>query len=138
LRAAEASREAQRQARVAELRKRFVDGPVVVIPRGSGASFMTRGVTPLGDAGTVFPKFRVSGPWGSLEAEQVLVSTDQSLLTVPGPPTIQDDTLTGDGWKVILASGWTIRAEGDRWVVVIREGGTGPAANFGRRPRRLR
>ncbi|MEJ2218661.1 MAG: hypothetical protein P8099_18900 [Gemmatimonadota bacterium] len=116
--AAEAKREAQRQARVAALRKRFVEGPVVVVPRGKGASFRTRGVTPLGDAGTVLPQFRVSGPWGSLEAEQVLMSADQSLLTVPGPASIKGDTLTGDGWKLILNDGWTTRADGQRLLVV--------------------
>ncbi len=123
LRAAEAKREARRQARVAALRKRFVDGPIVVIPRGSGASFMTRGVTPLGDAGTVLPRFRVSGPWGSLQAEQVLMSPDQSLLTVPGPPSIQGDTLTGDGWKLVLEDGWTTRTDGKKVMVVPADSG---------------
>lgn len=123
LRAAGAKREARRQARVAALRKRFVDGPIVVIPRGSGASFMTRGVTPLGDAGTVLPRFRVSGPWGSLEAKQVLMSPDQSLLTVPGPPSIQGDTLTGDGWKLVLEDGWTTRTDGKKVIVVPADSG---------------
>jgi hypothetical protein len=118
LRVAEAKREAERQARVAALRKRFVDGPVVVVPRGSGASFRTAGVTPLGEAGTVLPQFRVSGPWGSLQAERVLMSPDQSTLTVPGPPAIRGDTLTGDGWKVILNHGWATRADGKRVMVV--------------------
>ncbi|MGD8321617.1 MAG: hypothetical protein PVJ02_14230 [Gemmatimonadota bacterium] len=128
LRAAEAKREARRQARVTALRKRFVDGPIVVVPRGSGASFMTRGVTPLDDAGTVVPQFRVSGPWGSLQAKQVLMSPDQSLLTVPGPPSIQGDTLTGDGWTLVLKDGWTIRTDGKKVMVVpVKEPGADEA-----------
>ncbi|MCA9767909.1 MAG: hypothetical protein KC485_03725, partial [Gemmatimonadetes bacterium] len=73
LRASEAARERARLARVDSLTARFVTGPVLVVPRGSGASFRTDGVTPLPGVGTVVPHYRVSGPWGSLEAEQVLL-----------------------------------------------------------------
>ena len=121
--ASERAREAARLTRVAGLRARFIEGPVVIVPRGTGATFTTTGLTPLGEAGTVVPQYRVSGPWGSLEADQVLVATDQSTLTLPGPATIAGNVLRGDGWTVTLADGWTTVAgarDGDLTVVVAR------------------
>ncbi|MFQ5637872.1 MAG: hypothetical protein ACE5IR_07725 [bacterium] len=109
LKAAEEKREAERKARVAALRRRFVEGPVLVLPRGRGASFITRGVTPIPGAGTIYPSFRVTGEWGSIEAGQVLMSVDGSTLTVPAPTIAEGSTFSGDGWTVTLASGWVVR-----------------------------
>ncbi|MFQ5605874.1 MAG: hypothetical protein ACE5HS_21600 [bacterium] len=106
---AEEKREMERQTRLAELRHRFVDGPVLVLPRGRNASFITTGVTPIPGAGTIYPSFRVTGEWGSIEAEQVLMSVNGSKLTVPAPVTVEGSTLSGDGWTVTLASGWVMR-----------------------------
>ena len=111
LRAAEESREAKRAGRVALLRQRFVDGPVVVVPRGRNASFITNGVTPIPGAGTIYPTYRVSGEWGSLEAELVLVSADERTLALPAPAParLEGKSLSGEGWKVTLNDGWVVR-----------------------------
>ena len=106
--AAETAREEARARRIAELRARFVDGPVLILPRGSGASFLTAGVTPLPGAGTVMPSYRVEGEWGTIVAREVLVSPDGNTLTVPGPFKRDGAQLTGDGWTVILAEGWAV------------------------------
>ena len=124
LRASEAARERARLARVDSLTARFVTGPVLVVPRGSGASFRTDGVTPLPGVGTVVPHYRVSGPWGSLEAEQVLLSGDGARLTLPGPVGVSGRVLSGAGWTVTLAEGWEARPgprEGD--LTVVRDEG---------------
>ncbi|HPF61033.1 MAG TPA: hypothetical protein PLI93_03145 [Gemmatimonadales bacterium] len=124
LRASEAARERTRLARVDSLTARFVTGPVLVVPRGSGASFRTDGVTPLPGVGTVVPHYRVSGPWGSLEAEQVLLSGDGARLTLPGPVGVSGRVLSGAGWTVTLAEGWVARPgprEGD--LTVVRDEG---------------
>lgn len=120
LRSAEERREVERQARLAQLRQRFVEGPVLVLPRGRNASFVTTGVTPVPGAGTILPSFRVTGEWGSIAAEQVLVSEDGSTVTVPLPLTVDGSTLAGDGWTVSLAPGWVVRPgprEGDSRVM---------------------
>ncbi len=120
LREAEAKREREHALRVAELRRLFVEGPVLVVPRGRNASFVTAGVTPIPGAGTIYPKFRVGGDWGSIEAEQVLLSLDGNTLTVPAPTAIDAVTITGAGWRVSLAPGWLTRAgprPGDLQVV---------------------
>lgn len=120
--AEEEERERERQIRIAELRERFVAGPVLVLPRGRNASFVTTGLTPIPGEGTIYPTFRVSGEWGSLEADQVLMSEDGSTLTVPAPATTEGDTLWGEGWKVTLAPGWGVRSAaraGDFQVVRV-------------------
>ena len=107
---AEQERDVERQARVAALRARFVDGPVVTLPRGRGASFVTLGLTPIPGAGTIYPSYRVSWEWGRLEAEEVLVSPDGNTLTVPAPFRQEGSTLHGEGWTLTLEPGWSVRA----------------------------
>ena len=47
MRAAEEQRRRDGRPIFAERRRRYVDGPVLVVPRGSGASFVTTGATPI-------------------------------------------------------------------------------------------
>jgi hypothetical protein len=115
LRASEAQREQQRQERVAELRRRFVDGPVLVIPGGGTASSNSRGAMVIPGAGTVyFGAYRATGPWGALEADNgVLVASDNSSRRVPAPVRRDEVTADGDGWTFKAAPGWIVR-EGAR------------------------
>ena len=122
LRAAEVRRDEERKARVAELRRRFVEGPVVILPNGTQNSFVTNGMTPIPDAGMVYPTFRTSGEWGSAEAELILMSSDRTRLTLPGPTKIDGSTATGAGWTVKMASGWSMRPgtrNGDMQLVKV-------------------
>ena len=114
LRAAEAQRERQRQARIAELRRRFVDGPVLVMPGGGSGFTDSHGAVVIPDVGTIwFGNYRIKGPWGALDADKgVLLSTDGSTRRLPAPVP-HDDTISGDGWTLILASEWVVR-EGAR------------------------
>jgi len=110
LRTEEEKRDLEQKARVAELRRRFVDGPVLIVPGASGASFVTTGATPIPDAGTVFSSYRVSGEWGSFETTSgVLVRVDGRTLSVPAPARVDGPTITGDGWTLTLAQGWVAR-----------------------------
>ena len=121
LRQAEEERDRQHQIRVADLRRRFVDGPVLLLP-GAGGSFSSAGVTAIPGAGTVYPTVRVTAPWGSLEAAFALRTTDT--LVVPAPAATAGTTLTGDGWSLRLAPGWIVRPgprAGD--FEVVRGGG---------------
>jgi hypothetical protein len=115
LRAAEEQREQQRQARIAELRRQFVDGPVLVMPgAGSGLS-NSLGAVVIPDVGTIyFHAYRMTGEWGALEADKgVLVSTDGRTRRLPAPVRRDDITVDGDGWTVKAAPGWVVR-EGAR------------------------
>lgn len=111
LRAAEQARAERRRAVVRELQNRFVDGPVLLVPSGGGASFNAVGATPIPGAGTVyFSLYRTKGQWGTLEATNGVLISDDGRRRLPGPVRIEGATLTGDGWTVTVAQGWTVRA----------------------------
>ncbi|HVS12742.1 MAG TPA: hypothetical protein VMV46_02365 [Thermoanaerobaculia bacterium] len=108
LRAAERQREREHQARVAEMKRRFVDGPVLILPRGRGASFVTTGSTAIPGHGTTLSSYRVESDWGKLEAELVLISSDGASLVLPAPTSTEGPILQGDGWTVELAPRWSV------------------------------
>jgi hypothetical protein len=124
LRTAEEGRDRAQQVRVAELRRRFVDGPVLTMPApGSGTSDTTGSVVIPG-AGTVFfHNFTQSGQWGRLEADSgVLRATDETTLSVPVTGPLEGTTLKGDGWSVTLKPGWALRpAARPGSFVIVRE-----------------
>jgi hypothetical protein len=115
LRAAEEKREREQQARIATLRRQFVDGPVLVMPGGGGGLSNSLGAVVIPGVGTVyFGAYRMTGPWGVLEADKgVLVSTDGRSRHLPAPVRRDESTVGGDGWDVKAAPGWLIR-EGAR------------------------
>ena len=115
LRAAEEQREQQRQARMAELRRQFVEGPVLIMPGGGGGYTDSRGAVVIPDVGTIyFGAYRMKGPWGVLEADKgVLVTSDGRVRRLPAPVRRDDTTVSGDGWTVKAAAGWVVR-EGPR------------------------
>jgi len=115
LRATEERRDAQRQARIAELRRRFMDGPVFVMPGGGSGYSDSHGATVIPDIGTVyFGDYRQKGEWGTIEATKgVLISTDGRTRRLPAPVRRDDITVDGDGWTVKAAPGWVVR-EGAR------------------------
>ena len=110
LRAAEQKREQLRQDRINELRRRFVDGPVLVIPGGGSGASDSRGATVIPGSGTVyFHTYRASGDWGTLEAEKgVLLASDGRSRRVPAPVRRDDGTFSGDGWTFRAKPGWTV------------------------------
>jgi hypothetical protein len=115
IRAAEQQREQERQQRLAELRRRFLDGPVLVIPGGGSGMSDSRGAAVIPGVGTVyFGPYRASGGWGTLEAERgVLIASDGRSRRVSAPVRREDGTFAGDGWTFKVAPGWVVR-EGAR------------------------
>jgi hypothetical protein len=115
LRAAEEQRDRQKQARIAELRQRFVDGPVLAMPGGGSGMSDSRGAVVIPDIGTVyFGAYRQTGAWGTLEADKgVLVSSDGRVRWLPAPERRGDGSIGGDGWTFTVAPGWIVR-EGPR------------------------
>lgn len=109
IRERETRREAEHKARVAELRRRFVEGPILILPRGRGASFGSAGITNLPGEGTVYSTYRTTAEWGTLEASAVLVDVDRGRLAVPAPAVVEGKTLKSDGWTLDIAAGWVIR-----------------------------
>ena len=115
LRAAEELREQQRQARIAELHRRFVDGPVFVMACGGSGTSNSLGAVVIPGAGTVyFNSYRLSGRCGTLAVENgVLVAPDGGSRRLAAPVRRDDTMVSGDGWTFKAAPGWVIR-EGAR------------------------
>ncbi|HEX6306563.1 MAG TPA: hypothetical protein VFZ69_00170 [Longimicrobiales bacterium] len=111
LRAVEEARDRAQQVRVAELRRRFVDGPVLTMPAGGSGSFDTTGSVGIPGVGTVlFNHFILSAQWGRLEADSgVLRAADGTTLSVPVNGPLEGTTLQGDGWSATLNTGWVVR-----------------------------
>ena len=111
VRAAERTRDEQRRARLLELQNRFVDGPGLLVPSGGGGTFNAVGATPIPGAGTVFVlPYRQRGDWGTLEATKGVLIRDDGTRRLPGPVRIEGANVTGEGWTVTVAPGWTVRS----------------------------
>jgi len=111
IRTAELAHDERRQARILELRNRFVEGPGLLVPSSGGATFDAVGATPIPGTGTVFVRpYRTSSVWGTLEATKGILINDDGTRRVPGPVRIEATTLTGDGWTVTVAQEWTVRS----------------------------
>jgi hypothetical protein len=111
LRTAEEARDRAQQIRVAELRRRFVDGPVLTMPAGGSGTSDTRGSVGIPGVGTVlFNNFTLSARWGRLNADSgVLRAADGTTLSVPVTVPLQGTTLQSDGWSATLNAGWVVR-----------------------------
>jgi hypothetical protein len=111
LRTTEEARDRAQQVRVAELRRRFVDGPVLTMPAAGSGTSDTTGSVGIPGAGTVFFRnFTRSAQWGRLNANNgVLRSSDGTTLSVPVTGPLEGTTLKGDGWSATLNSGWVVR-----------------------------
>jgi hypothetical protein len=111
LRTAEEARDRAQQARIAEVRRRFVDGPVLTMPAGGSGTSDTTGSVSIPGAGTVlFRNFTLSAQWGRLNADGgVLRAADGLTLSVPITAPLEGTTLHGDGWTATLNTGWVVR-----------------------------
>jgi hypothetical protein len=101
LRAGEDARAEKKAAILAELRARFVDGPILVIPlEQMQFTFDPNTAQPFGDLGTVYPSMEVRDVWGKIVINGGgLISSDYKKLTVPAD---------GKGWTLTLNEGWRV------------------------------
>lgn len=121
LRASETERDKKRQALIAQNRKKFIDGPVLLLPfQHMKVQFNPSNLQPLGEHGTVYPTMRISDDWGVLEAnEGALMKSDWSAVTVVAPAAATGSSLKGAGWTLELKPGWRL-APGSRkgdWIL---------------------
>jgi hypothetical protein len=105
---------------VAQLRSRFQDGALLVLPGPFKVSFNPNLQEEVDGLGRYHPGLKAQGPWGSLStSEGGLVAYDWLTLTLPAPADPSQRTLTGPGYTLDLAEGWTL-APGPRpgdWTV---------------------
>ena len=123
IRADEEQRRAAREALVAEYRARLVDGPVLRLPLTGrrSLSFKTPELTILPGIGRVYRTVEVRADWGLLRVESGGALSHLSTggapedVVVAAPVEAEARPVTGDGWDLELAPGWTI-------VPDVREG----------------
>jgi hypothetical protein len=108
LRLFEERRDAERKDKLADLRKRFVDGPVVVLPAAKSSAFTTAGMFPIPGVGTLYQDFRASADWGTVEAGALVVSEDRKTLILQASAAFNPEAPAGDGWKLTPSSGWKL------------------------------
>lgn len=124
IRAEETLREERRVARLAELRRQFVEGPRLELPLGEATQlgFDPGRVESLPDAGTVYGGLRLSDAWGVLDATAGagLVATDWRTAVVSVGADFAAANPAGPGWRLVLQAGWIIEAGGspNHWRVV--------------------
>ena len=110
LRAAEEQRDREQQVIIAELRRRYVDGPVLIVPRAGSGSVNNMGATVIPGAGTVFRAMANKGAWGSFDAQGgALIAADGETISLPAPVVVDATTLKGDGWTATVGPGWTVQ-----------------------------
>jgi hypothetical protein len=110
LRAAEEQRDREQQVIIDELRRRYVDGPVLIVPRAGSGSSNNMGATVIPGAGTVFRAMANKGAWGFFDAQSgALVSADGETISLPAPVVVDATTLRGDGWTATVGPGWTVQ-----------------------------
>jgi hypothetical protein len=110
----ERRRAARTQALLAMYRARFLDGPILEIPKTEELrrSFNPNNLVPLGESGTVYPTGTFVSRWGALQVDDIgaLLAPDNQTLRVSAPTDPQARPLVGPGWRLELAPGWALRA----------------------------
>ena len=110
LRVAEEERDRKQQVIIAELRTRYVDGPVLIVPRAGSGSVNNSGATVIPGEGTVVRSMANKGTWGFFDAKNgALISTDGQTISLPAPVVVDATTLTGDGWTATVNPGWVLQ-----------------------------
>lgn len=110
--------ETQRAKRLATERKRYreqlIEEPVLTVELPERRlMYNPNTVVSLGDAGNVYPKSILIGPWGRLTLQEggALASFDRDRARVAAPRVIEPDdkrTVAGPGWTLTLEPGWRL------------------------------
>jgi hypothetical protein len=115
LRAAEKAREEQLQARILVARKKFAEGPTLLIDRTSKGklSFNSSNLLPIEALGTVYPVANAIDEWGNLSvtngALMVFEEGRISKIYVSAVGIqLGKRPIEGDGWTLELTAGWGV------------------------------
>src|SRR5689334_23817305 len=111
----ETQQEQRRKQQVADARKKFLDGPVLILSLTDDVnySYDPNNVIGVDASNTVYPTMRLVDAWG------VLTVTNGAWLErdatghlirarVPAPSDLSARPLKGDGWSLELANGWDV------------------------------
>ena len=115
-------RAGRRAESVEELRRRYVDGPVLIVPRTGNGTINNFGATVIPGGGTVYRAMADKGEWGFFDAPGGALVSNTNQISLPAPVIVDAKTLKGDGWTAVLAPGWTVRpGPGKGSFLVVRQ-----------------
>lgn len=113
--ALETQQEKKRNEEIAEAKKKFLDGPVLILSLSDDVkySYDPNNVIGIDSSNTVYPTMRLVDAWG------VLTVTDGAWLErnptgilirarVPAPSDLSARPLKGEGWSLELTTGWEV------------------------------
>ena len=113
----EARREEKRQRDIASARKRFLDGPILVLPLTPNVSYSydPNNVFAIDAQNTVYPILRLVDEWGILDVGDGawLMRDDKGAFTraqVDAPASASARPVKGKGWSLELKEGWSLVA----------------------------
>ncbi len=108
VRAEEEARDRARQTHLADLKRRFQEGPLLRLSmQGVNYRFNPSRQETFEGLGIHHPSFHATGPWGTLKAEGgALLLADWSAFLVPAPEDPTARPLHGPGWTLELNPGW--------------------------------
>ncbi|MGH6951643.1 MAG: hypothetical protein ACREH4_12265, partial [Vitreimonas sp.] len=114
LRQAETEREAQRQARLAEYREIFIEGPVLTLALSADSQRTFRPPTLIAfeDFGIIYPFLVLTDSWGVLEVSSghgALLRGGEAPTAVVSLSGADAGVLRGEGWVLRLNPGWSIQ-----------------------------
>lgn len=112
----ETQQQEQRDALLADYKRRLIAGPVLNLPLSDKVdfSFDPNGVIPMDDSITVYPSIRVTDAWGILEVSHgALIVREQGkfarvVVEAPKDAEGKSGEIDQNGWKLTLAPGWVI------------------------------
>jgi hypothetical protein len=114
LRPREQAREQARQAHLAELQARLVDGPVLRLPMlHASYEFNPQTLEALGASGVVYPTLTLRADWGTLTVQQGALLDKAMTVAAVAVAGASADHLQGPGWRLALKKGWVV-APGER------------------------
>ncbi|PWN68841.1 hypothetical protein C1631_012200 [Chryseobacterium phosphatilyticum] len=106
----ETRREEKAKKLIAEYKSKFINEPHFEIKfEKMNVSFDPRNIVPIDNKGTVYPNIRVTDKWGILTVENgALMSPNWDKISISTPVRTEDKKISGDGWTLELADGYTI------------------------------
>ena len=111
----ETAQEQKRVQQLAEARKKFLDGPVLMLPLSPEVnySFDPNNVIAVDASNSVYPTLRMVDNWGVLTVTngawlERAPSGHIVLARVPAPQDLSGRPLKGEGWTLELANGWEV------------------------------
>ena len=111
----EKEREKKRAENEARIRASFMEGARLRLPVAGAFSFSfdPNGAVPIAGVGTYYVSSRITDSWGALDVESggVLMErrADGAITGVVVPkPVISGGNISGAGWKLTLAPGWSV------------------------------